>query len=73
MPRSAGQRTASHVLVDDYQMHSCASQHLANLIARDSITVAADPTAVAEVFESYPYGEGVGEFTQANEGANASC
>lgn len=58
----------AHVLVDDYQMHSCASQHLANLIARDSITVAADPTAVAEVFESYPYGEGVGEFTQANEG-----
>lgn len=57
-----------HVLVDDYQMYSRASQHLANLIARDSITVAADPTAVAEVFESYPYGEGVGEFTQANEG-----
>ncbi len=57
-----------HVLVDDYQMYSRASQHLTNLIARDSITVAADPTAVAEVFESYPYGEGVGEFTQANEG-----
>ena len=41
---------------------------VANLIARDSITVAADPTAVVEVFESYPYGEGVGEFTQANAG-----
>lgn len=57
-----------HVLVDDYQMHSRASQHLANLIARDSVTVAADPAAVVEVFESYPYGEGIGEFTQANEG-----
>ncbi len=34
----------AHVLVDDYQMHSRASQHLANLLARDSITVAADPT-----------------------------
>lgn len=57
----------AHVLVDDYQMHSRASQHLANLLARDSVTVAADPTAVVEVFDSYPYGEGVGEFTQANE------
>ena len=58
----------SYVLVDDYQMHSRASQHLANRLARDSITVAADPTAVVEVFDSYPYGEGIGEFTQANEG-----
>ena len=57
----------AHVLVDDYQMHSRASQHLANLLARDSITVATDPTAVIEVFDSYPYGEGIGEFTQANE------
>lgn len=62
---ASAQRT--HVLVDDYQMHSRASQHLANLLARDSITVAADPTAVVEVFDSYPYGEGIGEFTQANE------
>ena len=58
----------SYVLVDDYQMHSRASQHLANLLARDSITVAADPTAVVEVFDSYPYGEGIGGFTQANDG-----
>lgn len=63
---ASAQRT--HVLVDDYQMHSRASQHLANLLARDSVTVAADPTAVVEVFDSYPYGEGIGEFTQANEG-----
>lgn len=62
---ASAQRT--HVLVDDYQMHSRASQHLANLLARDSITVAADPTAVVEVFDSYPYGEGIGEFAQANE------
>ncbi|WP_418979661.1 UvrD-helicase domain-containing protein [Adlercreutzia equolifaciens] len=62
---ASAQRT--HVLVDDYQMHSRASQHLANLLARDSVTVAADPTAVVEVFDSYPYGEGIGEFAQANE------
>lgn len=58
----------AHVLVDDYQMHSRASQHLANLLARDSVIVATDPAAVVEVFDSYPYGEGIGEFTQANEG-----
>lgn len=58
----------AHVLVDDYQMHSRAFQHLANLLARDSVIVAADPAAVVEVFDSYPYGEGIGEFTQANEG-----
>lgn len=58
----------AHVLVDDYQMHSRASQHLANLLARDSVIVAADPAAAVEVFDSYPYGEGIGEFTQANEG-----
>ena len=56
----------AHVLVDDYQMLSRASQHVANLLARDSNAVAADPAAVVEVFDSYPYGEGVGEFTQAN-------
>lgn len=67
-PDALADAQRAHVLVDDYQMHSRASQHLANLIARNSIAVAADPTAVVEVFDSYPYGEGVGEFTQANEG-----
>lgn len=57
----------AHVFVDDYQMHPRASQHLANLMARDSIIVAADPVAVVEVFESYPFGEGIDEFTQTNE------
>ena len=65
-PEALADAQRPHVLVDDYQMHSRASQHLANLLARDSVTVAADPTAVTEVFESYPYGEGIGEFAQAN-------
>lgn len=56
-----------HVFVDDYQMHSRASQHLANLLAGTSIAVAADPAAVTEVFDSYPYGAGVDEFAQATE------
>ena len=66
-PDALADAQRSYVLVDDHQMHSRASQHLANLLARDSITVATDPTAVIEVFDSYPYGEGIGEFTQANE------
>ncbi|WP_282191663.1 UvrD-helicase domain-containing protein [Adlercreutzia caecimuris] len=65
-PEALADAQRPHVLVDDYQMLSRASQHLANLLARDSIAMAADPTAVVEVFESYPYGEGIGEFTQAN-------
>ena len=44
-----------HVIVDDYQMLSRASQHLANLLARDTVAVGADAAACAEVFDSYPY------------------
>lgn len=55
-----------HVLVDDYQMLSRASQVLANEVAAASICVAANPAAVAEVFESYPYGPGVDEYVAAN-------
>ncbi len=65
-PEALADAQRTHVLVDDYQMLSRASQHLANLLARDSVTVTADPAAVVQVFESYPYGEGIGEFTQAN-------
>lgn len=60
---AAGRR---HVVVDDYQMLSRASQHLANLLARDTVAVAADAAACTEVFDSYPYAEGIGEFTRAN-------
>lgn len=55
-----------YVLVDDYQLLNRASQHLVNLLARDSIVVTADPAATAAAFESYPYGEGVSEFIQAH-------
>ncbi len=56
----------AHVLVDDYQLLSRASQVLANRVARDSVAVAANPAACAEVFESYPYAEGPAEFLAAN-------
>lgn len=57
---------AAHVLVDDYQMLSRASQHLVNLLAKESITIAADPLASVCAFESFPYAAGVEEFVEAN-------
>lgn len=55
-----------HVLVDDYQMLSRASQVLASELAAEGIAVAADPALSVEVFESYPYADGVAEFCTAN-------
>ncbi len=55
-----------HVLVDDYQCLSRASQHLVNLLASESIAVAANPAACIEAYESYPYAEGVREFAEAH-------
>lgn len=56
----------AHVLVDDYQLQSRASQVLANLLAERSIAIAANPEAVFEVFDSYPYADGAKEFRAAN-------
>ena len=55
-----------HVLVDDYQTLSRASQVLVNRLAGASIAVAANPALCVEVFDSYPYGNGVREFGEAN-------
>lgn len=55
-----------HVLVDDYQLMSRASQVLANKLARVSIAVAANPATSVEVFDSYPWDRGVEEFLAAN-------
>ena len=60
---------ARHVIVDDYQMLSRASQVLANELANDSIAVAANPALSVEVFESYPYAAGIDEFLAANPDA----
>ena len=56
----------AHVVADDYQMMSRASQVVANLLARDSIAIACDPQACLEVFDSYPYANGMAEFCEAN-------
>ncbi|MCD8317011.1 MAG: AAA family ATPase [Eggerthellaceae bacterium] len=51
-----------HVLVDDYEQLSRASQYFVQILATDTITVAADVDAAVQVYESYPYLDGVEEF-----------
>lgn len=55
-----------HVVVDDYQLLSRASQTLACLTATRSLTVAGDPFACVEAYESYPYAKGLDEFLETN-------
>lgn len=68
----AGARDAhafAHVFVDDYQRISKASQLLAGLVARESLTIAGDRVACVEVYDSYPYTAGLDEFMNAHAGA----
>lgn len=68
----AGARDAhafAHVFVDDYQRISKASQLLAGLVARESLTIAGDRVACVEVYDSYPYTAGLDEFMDAHAGA----
>lgn len=67
----AGARDAhafAHVFVDDYQRISKASQLLAGLVARESLTIAGDRVACVEVYDSYPYTAGLDEFMDAHAG-----
>lgn len=59
----------AHVFVDDYQRISKASQLLAGLVARESLTIAGDRVACVEVYDSYPYAAGLDEFVDAHAGA----
>lgn len=52
----------AHVVVDDYQLISKASQTLAGLLARESVTIAGDRVACVSVYDSYPYAVGIDEF-----------
>lgn len=49
---------AAHVLADDYQLMSRASQLLACVLAGKTLTITADPINTAPVFDSYPYAAG---------------
>ena len=68
----AGARNAhsfAHVLVDDYQRISRASQLLADLVASETLTIAGDRAACVQVYDSYPYAAGLDEFMDAHEAA----
>ena len=65
-PRSCEEASYGCVLVDDYQLLSRASQELAELVAREALVVTGDPEATSEVFEAYPYAQGLTEFAQAD-------
>jgi hypothetical protein len=58
-----------HIFINDYQNLSRASQLLCHLLATDSITISADPSVCVEVYDSYPYAEGVEEFLRINSSA----
>ncbi len=58
------QFAVDHVLADDYQLLSRASQKLVCLAAAHSLTVAGDKLACVEAYDSYPYAEGIAEFAE---------
>ena len=58
-----------HVLIDDYQLLSKASQCLLGSLARQTLTVAADGAAKVTAFEEYPYPAGIDELTTTNPDA----
>lgn len=62
----ANQYSYDHVLIDDYQLQSKATQLMANAIARESILVTGNTYEITEVYESYPYAEGLDEFSEIN-------
>lgn len=64
-----GAHSFAHVLVDDYQRISRASQLLADLVAAETLTIAGDRAACVQVYDSYPYAAGLDEFMDAREGA----
>lgn len=56
--------SVAHVFIDDYQTLNRASQLLVCTLAEESLTASFDPTACVEVFDSYPYGQGLEELTR---------
>ncbi len=55
---------ARHLLFDDYQCASRASQLLACALAEQTMDLAFDAAACTEVFDSYPYARGVDELAE---------
>ena len=55
-----------HVLVDDYQALSGASQVLMGLLAGESLTVAGCAHESTDAYDSYPYEQGIELFAEGN-------
>lgn len=68
-PGEAEQVRFEHVLVDDYQMLSRASQQVAGLLARTSLAVAGDSVAAVTALEEFPNAAGLDELAAANPDA----
>ncbi len=67
-PEKFSEHGFSHVLVDDYQTLSKASQCLLGLIAKESITVAGDAFTKVTSGEEYPFPAGLAQFETENPG-----
>jgi hypothetical protein len=65
--RESAQRT--FVFVDDFELLSRASQYASCLVAKECLFLSANPDAALEVYESYPSGDGIDEFIEANPDA----
>ena len=63
----------AHVLVDDYQRISKASQLLAGLMATETLTIAGDRTACVQVYDSYPYAAGMDEHEGSEDIELSAC
>lgn len=61
-----------HVIAYDYQYLSRASQLLCHLLANHSLFAVAGVNATVEVYERYPFGRGVEEFTRINPQAEVT-
>ena len=64
----AAGRGFAHVLADDYQLLTKASQCLLALLARETLTVTSDPLAAYTALEDYPYAAGAADLAAANAG-----
>lgn len=69
----AHQKRFDHVLVDDYQDENRATQTVLGLLASRSLVIAGDPNGSVEVYDSYPYAEGLSRFAEDNTSCKTTC
>lgn len=67
--QAADRPRPTHIVVDDYQSLNRASQLMLELLEPDELHVYADPTAVQEASDPFPYPQGIEEF----KARNATC